>query len=195
MDILKYRSHKEEKMKSIKKNSMKAIQTTDYRLKEGSIFGYTLMKYVSPDYWDNIIKPANKEMVFENLTDYNYSRCFSYMFMEDIHLKSPFFTKEATQEVIKRGYIELISLKISIISPFYTIDRAMYQADGERLKINYIEEFKNEILEKKYQELKRVVEAEDYYLVDPDDLRIPLENVPIENVEPENVTYGRYLFE
>lgn len=175
-------------------NQNEAIQFVNETLAEGD-YGYALRAFVRANSWDDILLKNMENIRFENMTDFNYSRCFSYMFIEDIGLEKGFFTKESTKVIVERGYIEFISLKISAISPFCYIDRAKYQANGDSLDIADLEAFGNSALEKKYIELKQTLADNNLLLVEPDELNIHLENVPLENVEPEDVTYGRYLFE
>lgn len=172
--------------------SKRAIDFVKRTLSEGD-YGYTLREYLKLDTWDHLLSDNMEGITFINMTDFNYNRCFSYYFMEDIQLSQFFFTVKAREEVIQRGYIEFIGLNISAIGPFFYIDKGVYEPDGERLKIKYIDHFKNDQLEQKYKNLIERLD-ERLYIVEPDDLKIQLKGVPLENVEPEKVTYGRYLF-
>jgi hypothetical protein len=174
--------------------SKQAIEFVNRTLKEG-VYGYTLRKYVNIDTWDHILINNLDGIKFVQMTDFNYSRCFSYYFMEDIELKQDFFSPEAKKEVINRGYIEFINLSISAISSFYIIEKAKYVADGDKLKIEDIDEFSNVVLKKKFEELKLKISEENFMLVNSDELRIPLKNVPLDDYEADQVTYFSYLFE
>ncbi|MHC5216385.1 hypothetical protein ACYSNR_06935 [Enterococcus sp. LJL128] len=162
-------------------------------LKEGD-YGYTLRNYLKIDTLDYLLLEDMDDITFLHMTDFNYGRCFAYMFMEDIHLSQNFFTVKAREEVIERGFIEFISLKISAIGPFFYIDKAMYVPEGNKLKITLLDQFKNNRMEEKFENLLLCLD-EKFDRVNPDDLRIPLKGIPLENVEPDDVTYGRYLFE
>ncbi|MBP1046604.1 hypothetical protein I6N96_09920 [Enterococcus sp. BWM-S5] len=170
-----------------------AIDFVNRTLNEGD-YGYTLRNYLKIDTLDYLLLDNMDGITFLHMTDFNYGRCFAYMFMEDIQLSKSFFTVKAREEVIQRGYIEFISLKISAISPFFYMDKAMYIPEEGKLRIVLLDQFKNEKLEEKFSNILLNLD-EKFDRVDPDDLRIPLEGVRLENVEPEDVTIGRYLFE
>lgn len=173
--------------------SKRAIDFVKRTLGEGD-YGYTLRNYLKNDTLDYLLLDNMEGITFIHMTDFNYGRCFAYMFMEDIQLSQSFFTPKAREEVIQRGYIEFISLKISAISPFFYIDKAKYVPEDGKLKIILLDQFKNEKLENKFADILIKLD-EKFDRVNPDDLRIPLEGVRLENVELEDVTYGRYLFE
>ncbi|WP_211272294.1 hypothetical protein [Enterococcus rivorum] len=173
-----------------------AINFVKRSLKEGD-YGYVLRKYVYSDEWDEHLLKNMEGIVFKPSGSFDYTRCFSYMFMEDIKLSNPFFTIEAKNEVMERGYIEYIGLKISAISPFFTLRKAQYQKPKEGITLDIIDltEFKNKKLEKKYTELIEVLTEQKLILVNREELKkVPLD-IPLENYEPEEVTYLSYLFE
>ncbi|MFD2306075.1 hypothetical protein ACWOC9_03560 [Enterococcus termitis] len=174
----------------------RAINFVNRSLKEGD-YGYVLRKYVYSDEWDEHLLKNMEGIVFEPSGGFDYTRCFSYMFMEDIKLKNSFFSDKSTKEIMERGYIEYIGLKISAISPFFTIRKAQYQNPKEGITFDIVDltEFKNKKLEKKYTELIEVLTEQKLILVDREELKkIPLD-IPLENYEPEEVNYLSYLFE
>jgi hypothetical protein len=174
----------------------RAINFVDRSLQNGD-YGYTLRKYVYSDEWDEHLLKNMKGIVFKPSGGFDYTRCFSYYFMEDIQLSKPFFSQEATKEVMERGYIEFINLQISAISPFFIIEKAQYQKPKEGITLDIVDlrEFKNKKLEKKYTELIEVLTEQKLILVDREELKkIPLD-IPLENYEPEEVNYLSYLFE
>lgn len=174
--------------------SQKAIRYVRHVLGEGN-YGYVLRKYVDRSYWDYLFPEEGKGIVVEEITDFNYSRCFGFMFMEDIGIKGSFFKGDSTDLVREKGQLEFISLKISGISPFYTIKKAQYEPIGDRLDITYLEVFKNQLLEDKYQSLMVELEAKKIWQVTFEDLNIRLDNVPLEEYSAEQVTYYSLLFE
>ncbi|MHC5216382.1 hypothetical protein ACYSNR_06920 [Enterococcus sp. LJL128] len=120
---------------------------------------------------------------------------FHYYFFEDIQLHHPFFSEKANKEIITRGYIEFISLKISAIAPFYYINKAMYSGATVPLDITYLEQFKNNNLEKKYHSIKEVMMTHTIHEVDDTDLTERLPSVKLDDYDVGEVTYKNYLFE
>jgi hypothetical protein len=174
----------------------RAINFVNRRLKDGD-YGYVLRKYVKGNQWNSYLLNGMEGIIFKPMTSFEYSRCFSYYFMEDIQLSKPFFTLEAKNEVMERGYIEFISLQISAISPFFIIEKAQYQKSKEGISLDLIDliEFKNEKLEKKYEELIVVLTKQKLILVNEKELKkVPLD-IPLEVYEPEEVNCLSYLFE
>ncbi len=174
--------------------SQKAIRYVK-RVLGGGNYGYALRKYVDLGFWDDTISKNMIGLVLEHTTEFSYSRCFAYMFMEDIGLEYSFFSGKSNKQIIERGYLEFISLKISGISPFYRIVKAQYVPEGDRLKIAYLETFQNNLLEEKYKELKLQLEKQKLWQVTYEELNIPLEDVPLENYDSDNITYYTLLFE
>lgn len=95
--------------------SKKAIQNVDKKLSEG-VYGYVLAKYVPTGFWTDLLLCDTKGLIGENTTDFNYSRCFTYRFFEDIKTQQNFYIREARKEVIARGYLELFYTKSEIYS-------------------------------------------------------------------------------
>lgn len=177
-------------------NTERAINFVNRSLKEGD-YGYVLRKYVKGNQWNSYLLNKMEGIIFKPMTSFEYSRCFSYYFMEDIQLSKPFFTLEAKNEVMERGYIEFVNLQISAISPFFIIEKAQYQKPKEGITLDIVDltEFKNKKLEKKYTELIEVLTEQKLILVDREELKkVPLD-IPLENYEPEEVNCLSYLFE
>ncbi|MCA5011789.1 MULTISPECIES: hypothetical protein [unclassified Enterococcus] len=158
-------------------------------------YGYTLRKYIKPDIWDAVLFSELQNLTVERMTDFNYSRCFSYYILEDLELKNPFFSEKATNEIMDRGYIEFISLKISAISPFFYLERAMYSKGKEKLELAHIKKFRNSLLEKEMVRIQNKLEQHDLFRIDPSELKLKLPNIPLEDYEVDQVTYFSYLFE
>ncbi|MHC5216383.1 hypothetical protein ACYSNR_06925 [Enterococcus sp. LJL128] len=141
-----------------------AIKFVDNSLSIGD-YGYVLRRYIYHNEWDKHVLKNIANLIFKPMTNFNYSRCFSYMFMEDIDLKQPFFAKGTREAVAERGYIEFISLKISAISPVFYIEKAQYEPHEDGIKhslnIRELSQFKNTYLEEKYEELIHVLEKEE----------------------------------
>ncbi|MFD2306074.1 hypothetical protein ACWOC9_03565 [Enterococcus termitis] len=174
----------------------RAINFVNRSLKDGD-YGYVLRKYVKGNQWNSYLLNNMEGIVFKPMTSFEYARCFSYYFIEDIKLENSFFSDGATREIMERGYIEFISLQISAISPFFIIEKAQYQKskEGISLDLTDLTEFKNEKLEKKYEELIVVLTKQKLVLVNKKELKkVPLD-IPLEDYEPEEVNCLSYLFE
>lgn len=177
-------------------NTERAINFVNRSLKEGD-YGYVLRKYVKGNQWNSYLLNGMEGIVFKPMTSFEYTRCFSYYFIEDIQLENSFFSDGATREIMERGYIEFINLQISAISPFFIIEKAQYQKPKEGITLDIIDltEFKNKKLEKKYTELIEVLTEQKLILVDREELKkVPLD-IPLEDYEPEEVNCLSYLFE
>ena len=135
-------------------------------------------------------------LIGENATDFNYSRCFTYRFFEDIKTQQNFYIREARKEVIDRGYLELFYVKISAFGPYYFIQRAKYIPAGDKLKLIRISECQNQELEAKILEVKAKLDQAEQRQINPEELNVPLKHyIPLEDYEPEQVTYVSFLFD
>lgn len=175
--------------------SEKAIQFVDKRLNEG-MYNYPLFCYVPWDYWNDLLVSDTAGITTTNETNFNYARCFTYSFFEDIKLQHNFYTVEATKEVIARGYLEYFDVRISAFGPYYYIDRGKYVPDGDSLELIDISECQNQVLEAKILELKTKLDQAGQKEVDLNALRIPLKkDIPLEDYEPDEISYLSFLFE
>lgn len=172
-----------------------AIFIVDDRLKTGNCYAHTLLKYVPNNYWDTYLSIETEDLIIENITDFNYSRCFHYYFIEDIELQHPFFSKEADDEIIARGYVEFISLRISAIAPFYSIEKAMYNGNEIPLNLTKLSEFQNRDLEKHFISIKKVMRDNNIHEVNVNQLDGILADVELEDYEQGEARYKNYLFE
>lgn len=175
--------------------SEKAIQNVDKNLSEG-VYGYVLAKYVPRGFWDDLLVSDTAGIKTMNETSFNYSRCFTYSFFEDIQLQHNFYTVEATKEVIARGYLEYFDVRISAFGPYYYIDRGKYVPDGDSLELIDISECQNQVLEAKILEVKTKLDQAGQKEVDLNALRIPLKkDIPLEDYEPDEISYLSFLFD
>lgn len=79
---------------------------------------YTLTTYVNRHHWTDTIRKAFEHCSVENMTDYNYSRCFDYsvgFITEDLPTTSLRMRREY---LLEKGEIYGLSLKISILGPY-----------------------------------------------------------------------------
>lgn len=173
----------------------KAIRDVDRRLNEG-IYSYPLFCYVPRNYWDDLLICETVGLITTNDTNFNYSRCFTYSFFEDIKSQRDFYSRESRKEVIDRGYLELFYVKISTFGPYYFVQRAKYIPDGERLKLIHLPKCENKDLEAKILEVKAKLDQAEQQEINWKELHIPLKSdIPLEDYEPEDVTYLSYLFD
>lgn len=175
--------------------SKKAIQFVDQSLCEGD-YCYPLLQYVPGNYWDDLLMSDTPGITIMNATNFNYARCFTYRFFEDIKLEHKFYTREARKEVIARGYLELFYVRISTFGPYYYIQRLKYIPNGEALDLIDISECENQDLEAKILEVKTKLDQAEQQEISWKALRIPLKtDIPLEDYEPSEVTYLSFLFE
>lgn len=167
----------------------------DKSLEEGWPFSYILNTYVSSKGWMDLISNQINYGVLYNATEYNYSRCFSFLILENIKLPGGLYSNEAKKFIIERGRFDTLSIQISAIAPCAIVERRRYVPNGNKLEYPIIEKFNNEEFEQTYEAILTLLKEKEISVLSRKELEQPLKGVKVENIEDEDVTYLNYLFE
>lgn len=154
---------------------------------------YALSKYVNRDHWVLKFKSAFTENHIENLTDFNYSKCFTIC----INI-SPTNANVGTEKfgdyIKKECILDRIQVQISAVAPYAMFKYIRYEYKDE--ETNYSDSFKA------YKEQDSIVGnnvtnfliSNNLIILDPDILSIEVPEVTLE-LREENGTVYHCLFE
>ncbi|MBA4603756.1 hypothetical protein [Thermoactinomyces mirandus] len=95
-------------------------------------FGHVLLNYVNVHVWAKKIAHHIKNINIDNLTDFNYSKCFTLYITPSFHPKIEIGTDEFSSYIRKCTYLNGLMVYISAIAPFAAIKYVKYEyIDGE----------------------------------------------------------------
>lgn len=161
--------------------------------KIGYDYRYILSTYVDTSYWIDSAKDYFQGMYIENLTDFNYSRCFTiYINISDINSKTG--TKKFNEFIKEKLSLYRIQIQISAIAPYALYKFIKYEfKDGE---VNMKESFIPFLEEHCYIEkiVTEFLNKSGLTILDKTLLSIEIPNISME-MRKSNVTIYHYLFE
>ncbi len=162
-------------------------------LRKKGDYGYVLSKYVNIDFWMNNVRSHFKCLYVQNLTDFNYSTCFTiYMNISDTSAKVG--TEQFSDFIKENMYLYCIEFQISAIAPYAIYKFIKYVYDND--EINMIESF-SPFLNEHYYFVKEINEFLSVYslnLLDTELLSIEIPDVTLE-MRKSKVTVYHCLFE
>lgn len=89
-----------------------------------------LLEYVKRNYWIDKLQEYFPNNYINNLTDFNYAKCFSmYINLSDI--KADIGTKEFHEHIIETKNVYGIIIEISVLAPYCVFKYSRYYVDDE----------------------------------------------------------------
>ncbi len=154
---------------------------------------YILTKYVDKDYWMASLGTAFSKNHIENLTDLNYSKCFT-MCINISQIDSNVGTVEFDKHIKVAGFLDRLQLQISIIAPYATFKYIRYEYKEGR--VIYRDSFEPFFEEDSSigQKVTEFLISNSLILLDESSLSTEVPEVTLE-LREENVTVYHCLFE
>lgn len=170
---------------------VKSILQTIEQLYNGD-FGYILMNYVDKNIWFNKMTQEMKELHVENLTDFNYSKCFTLYITSSTHPEVS--TDEFIEYISQHTYLNGLLVYISAIGPFAAIKYVRYEyVDGNVGMREQYEPFDKET-EQISKDVFNLLDSRGIRVLEKNILDIEVPNISLE-LKEENVTIFHCLFE
>lgn len=163
------------------------------RIYKNGYVEYILYKYIRKDYWYLSLKEYFPNSTIENLTDFNYSKCFT-MCINISCTKAHIGTSEFGEYIKTNDSLDRVQLQISVLAPYATIKYVRYKLiDG---KITYSDSLKpykekDSLLGNKIIEFLKI---NNLIVLGEDILSLQVPQVGLE-LRKENVTVYHCLFE
>ncbi len=156
-----------------------------YRSSAGS---YLLLKYVNRGYWIDKLQEYFPNKYIDNLTEFNYDKCFS-MYINLSDNKGSIGTEEFDNYILENENLYILSIKISVLAPYCIFKYVRYYVDEEikceTSSIPYCEE---------HMEFNKIINnfISDYHLILLDDntLMREVSDICLELREPPVSVYN-----
>jgi hypothetical protein len=97
---------------------------------EGNL-SYILNKYIDKNYWNEQLKLYFGELYIENMTDFNYSKCFTFgINISDVKAK---LSDDQFEEYLKKNsYLYRIEIQISLLGPYIRYIYLKYSLNDQK---------------------------------------------------------------
>ncbi|MGC4377584.1 hypothetical protein WD019_11680 [Fictibacillus sp. Mic-4] len=160
-------------------------------------FGHVLLNYVDTDIWfKKISSHLNGPYLIENLTDFNYSRCFTTFLFREFESEIKLWTDDFKEYVKQRSYVEGLAIYISVIAPYSSIIPFRYEYINGEIKMKELGNSSNKTLVSAKQEILKLLNREGIQILDKEILEIKIPNISLELYEDEDeVSIFNCLFE
>lgn len=153
---------------------------------------YLLMRYIDRNYWVEELQRCLSVMNVDNLTDFNYSKCFTYAINEG-DLQLYIGKKEFNEYVARHGVLNRVHVMVSTLGPYAVYKPVKY------LYKNGIVLLESSIVESEWLENLEIAvidfcKKNDLFLVSDVDLKRTVEGISLELHGPNPSVYN-LLFE
>ncbi len=152
---------------------------------------YALDKYIDRFRWVDEIKKVFRVEHLDNLTDFNYARCFTYVINEN-DLDLNVISGSVRDYVIKFGYFNVFYIMISVLGPYVF---------GKSLKYEYVDSeivlsLNDDKMEWHYRlgdTMEYFCEANSLFYVDDETLKAKVDEVELELHGPNPTVYNIFF--
>ena len=154
---------------------------------------YLLGRHVDKKYWMHELQKCFSVKHAENLTDFNYSRCFTYAINEG-DLKLCVRDSEFKEHVVKYGELNRVHILISALAPYvfykyvryYCEDNAVHMESSKLPPVEWGQRINSGVLE--------FCRGNDLFIIPDDELRRTVNGISLE-LHGENPSVFNLLFE
>ncbi|MCY7855125.1 hypothetical protein [Bacillus sonorensis] len=157
-------------------------------------FGYVLFNYVDTEVWSEKFINEIKEIYVDNLTDFNYSKCFTLFIQPSMNPKLKIGTNEFNSFIKENGYLTGILVYISAIAPYASIKYIKYEHAENEIEIKEQYQPFDESTKQIANKIINYLEKENIQILQEDLLEITVPNISLE-LKEEDVTIFNCLFE
>ncbi|ENQ3105775.1 hypothetical protein ACEOWJ_001762 [Bacillus cereus] len=157
-------------------------------------FGYVLHNYVDTNVWTNKFIHEIKDIHIDNLTDFNYSKCFTVYIQSSIHPRLQIGTAKFNSYIRENVYLNGVLVYISAIAPYAAIKYIKYEYVEDDVEMQEQYEPFDETTKQIGNEILKYLESEGIQLLEKNVLEIEIPNISLE-LREENVTVFHCLFE
>lgn len=170
----------------------KILDVVDMLRKRGD-YQYILSRYVDGAFWMDSLQKYLQGMYIENLTDFNYSTCFT-MYLNISNTNTKAGTEEFISFVKQNLYLYRLKVQISAIAPYAVYKFVRYTFDNYEIKVS--ESFTPFIEEHRFlvEMIAEFLTSSGLTILDEDMLSIEIPDISLE-MRKSHVTVYHCLFE
>ncbi|MEI4803807.1 hypothetical protein WAZ07_21715 [Bacillus sp. FJAT-51639] len=157
-------------------------------------FGYVLLNYIDTNVWTNKFTHEIRDIHIDNLTDFNYSKCFTLYIQSSVQPRLQIGTDKFNSYIRENFYLNGLLVYISAIAPYAAIKYIKYEyVEGDVEMQEQYEPF-DETTKQIGNEILKYLENEGIQLLEKNLLEIKIPNISLE-LREEKVTVFHCLFE
>jgi len=154
-------------------------------------YSYIIGKYINLYQWDTQISALFPGKHWINLSDHNYGTCFHYMiYLSPTHVH--FASKEFDQYIFANGFLDVVSLSISMLASYASISFGRYEENTEakasnlenrRTKVTHLEAETHQLINKRLMDFlaneQITLLSEDLLNLTVPDISLELKEAPV----------------
>ncbi|MCD7034559.1 hypothetical protein LRR81_09935 [Metabacillus sp. GX 13764] len=157
-------------------------------------YSYTLLNYVDRDYWKDKLLTNMKATHIDNLTDFNYSKCFTLFICSDYYPKINLGSDELSEYLKNHSFLDGIMLYISAIAPFAAIKFFRYKDIESNVQLIELPHPPLEESKTIYKQLISLLNENNLEILQGETLALKVNEISLELEEGE-LTVFQCLFE
>lgn len=157
-------------------------------------FQYILAKYIDRDYWFDTFNDKVDQIFIDNMTDFNYSTCFSYFIQSTLF---PVFTigNNKLTDYLKEGNESMgVMVLISVIAPYAVIKYSRYTYTNGAVQLHEAYSPLNHETKRIGESIQNILHNSGIQALDENILNVTVPDISLE-LKEENVTIFNCLFE
>lgn len=170
------------------------ILNTIEELYHSGDFGYVLFNYVDTNIWANKFNLEFKDIQVDNLTDFNYSKCFTLYIQSSELPELKFGTDEFSSYIKEKNYLNGLVIYISAIAPYAAIKYIRYEHVEEDIEMQEQYQPFDEPTQQIGNEIMKYLKSERIQILERGLLEVEIPNISLE-LREEKVTVFNCLFE
>lgn len=154
---------------------------------------YLLHRYVDPKYWARELQTCFSVEHFDNLTDFNYARCFTYAINEG-GIKLSVSESDFKEFVAKRGELIRLHVLVSALAPYVVYKFVRYDHKDGNLRLEVIKSDGGGWYKQMEVAIFEFCQRNDLLFIADDKLKEPIKGMSLE-LHGEEATVFNFLFE
>lgn len=164
------------------------------KLRNKGDYLYILRQYVKRTFWSEVFSEYLKDYFIDELTDFNYSTCFTLCVnISDI---KETFTSDKFSEYLKNNDVFSINVQISVIAPYAVLryQKRSYSLKSLNSKLEFSDKPYVKEQEDVYLTIKKILESYNINILDSKLLSIEIPDIKLE-MRDSHVQVYHCLFE
>lgn len=142
-------------------------------------FSYLLSSYIDKEHWLNELKTCFIVKHIENLTDFNYSNCFSYAINEG-GLDLCVGTQEFFEYMGQHKELNRVQVLISVLAPYLTFRFMKYKYLNGSISLESIYEPSIELRGYAESGVKKFCDKNNLFIISDENLKKEIKNISLE---------------
>ena len=175
-------------------NMKEVLLNTINRLYGKGDFQYILTKYIDKDYWVSEFSDKVEQIFIDNLTDFSYSKCFSYFIQSSLSMNFRIGSDEFKEYLKENHELTGVMVLISLIAPYSVVKYVRYNYNDGAIQIHESNSPLNKETERINLRILDILNNNGIRTLEESILNVLVPNISLE-LKEEEVTIFNCLFE